>query len=164
MVPASQPFLGDGIANRRPAIAVGKPRYLNDPGRYSAARQHVTVLSIYGTRRSCGKHLRQWKPDKWNPGQNHFSDYVTTQELATRLKKGEDAGVSSTERQPSLMMIFLVCEWPFRVFALHLDAFFRRQLRQMPNEEDQFPVVLRSMRGDKARHASEADSVFDDPE
>jgi hypothetical protein len=48
------------------------------------------------------------KPDKWNPGQNHFSDYATTQELATRLKNGQDVGVSSTERQPSLMMIFLV--------------------------------------------------------
>ncbi len=104
------------------------------------------------------------KLDKWNPGQNHFSDDVTTQELATRLKNGQDVGASSTERQPSLMMIFLVFGWPFRVVALHLHAFFHRQLRQMPNEEYQFPVVLRSMAAAKGRHASEADSVFDDPE
>jgi hypothetical protein len=61
-------------------------------------------------------------------------------------------------------LIFLVFEWPFRVVALHLHAFFHRQLRQMPNEEYQFPVVLRSMAAAKGRHASEADSVFDDPE
>jgi hypothetical protein len=96
------------------------------------------------------------KPGKWNPGQNHFSDYAT-QELATRLKNGQDVGVSSTERQPSLMMTF-------RVVAFHLHAFFHRQLRQMPNEEYQFPVVLRSVGRGKGRHASEADSVFDDPE
>ena len=90
---------------------------------------------------------------------------MTTQDLATRLKNGEeDVGVSSTERQPSLMMIFLVFAWRFRVVALHLHAFFHRQLRQMPNEEYQFPVVLRSMGWGKGRHASEADSVFDDPE
>jgi hypothetical protein len=48
------------------------------------------------------------------------------------------------------MMIFLVFAWRFRVVALHLRAFFHRQLRQMPNEEYQFPVVLRSMRGAQA--------------
>ena len=68
--------------------------------------------------------------------------FPTTQELATRLKNGQDVGVSSTERQPSLMM-------PFRVVALHLHAFYHRQLWQMPNEEYQFPVVLRSMGGAK---------------
>ena len=48
------------------------------------------------------------------------------------------------------MMIFLVLAWAFGVVALHLHAFFHRQLRQMPNEEYQFPVVLRSMRGAQA--------------
>ncbi len=48
------------------------------------------------------------------------------------------------------MMIFLVFGWRFRVVALHLHAFFHRQLRQIPNEEHQFPVVLRAMGGANA--------------
>ena len=90
--------------------------------------------------------------------------FPTTQELAIRLKNGQDVGVSSTERQPLLMIIFLVSAQRFRVVALYLRAFFHRKLRQMPNEENQFPVVLRSMGRSKGRHASEADSVFDSPE
>jgi len=34
----------------------------------------------------------------------------------------------------------------------------------MPNEEYQFPAVLRSVAAAKRRHAGEADSVLDDPE
>lgn len=52
------------------------------------------------------------------------------------------------------MIVFLVSTWRFRVVALHFQAFFHRQLRQMANEEYQFPVVLRSMGGAKAGTAS----------
>src|SRR5271154_3300121 len=62
------------------------------------------------------------------------------------------------------LAIFFVLMGPLRIFALHLHALFHRQLRQMPNEEHQFPTIfLRVGASAKRRHAREANSVLDSP-
>src|ERR1700722_15160696 len=62
------------------------------------------------------------------------------------------------------LLILFVLMRPLRIFALHLYALLHRQLRQMPNEEHQFPtIVLRVGTSAKGWHARKAHSVFDDP-
>src|SRR6201984_3488740 len=62
------------------------------------------------------------------------------------------------------LLILFVLMGPLRIFALHLYAIFHRQLRQIPNEEHQFPAIfLRVGTSAKGWHAREANPVFDDP-
>lgn len=51
----------------------------------------------------------------------------------------------------------------FWISSLHLHAFFGGQLRQTPDEQDQFPAILFRARRCESRHAREAHAVFNDP-
>jgi hypothetical protein len=72
-------------------------------------------------------------------------------------------GAPAHAQEILLFLTFLWFPWTFPVVTLHLRAFFRGLLRQMSNEQHQFPAVVQSVDAAKPRHASEADPVFDDP-
>src|SRR5262245_7129166 len=66
-----------------------------------------------------------------------------------------------------LLLFFRAVFRSLWIVPLHLQPFFRRQLRQMPDESHQLPTVFAAsvfVRCTKRRHSRKAHSIFDDPE